>query len=90
MRADRVLNQSHTAATPRDSVPVPVVRAGGGYRYLLEVATTLAEQFVVLPPRGRGAHRAARLRAHVADTVTATPSPSQSHGDRHPERRNRW
>jgi hypothetical protein len=57
MRADRVLNQSHTAATPRDSVPVPVVRAGGGYRYLLEVATTLAEQFVVLPPRGRGAHR---------------------------------
>lgn len=65
-----VLNQSLTAAAPTD--PMLMARAAGERRYLTEVATTLAEQLVVLPRVAEAPTGAARLRALVAETVIAT------------------
>jgi arsenite-transporting ATPase len=64
-----VLNQSLAAASPTD--PVLVARAAGEHRYLTEVATTLTERLVVLPRVGESPTGVNRLRALVADPVTA-------------------
>jgi arsenite-transporting ATPase len=65
-----VLNQSLAAAAPTD--PALMARAAGEHRYLTEVATTLAERLVVLPRLAEAPTGPDRLRALVADTVTAT------------------
>lgn len=64
-----VLNQSLAAAAPTD--PVLAARAAGERRYLTEVASTLAERLVVLPRVAEAPIGAARLRALVAEIVTA-------------------
>jgi arsenite-transporting ATPase len=64
-----VLNQSLAASSPCD--PVLVARAAGESRYLREVATTLAERLVILPRMAEAPIGAARLRALVAEPVSA-------------------
>jgi len=50
---------------------VLAARAAGERRYLNEVASTLAERLVVLPRVAEAPIGAARLRALVAEIVTA-------------------
>jgi arsenite/tail-anchored protein-transporting ATPase len=64
-----VLNQSLAAAAPTD--PRLVARAIGEHRYVTEVATTLTDTLVVLPRVAVAPIGADRLRALVAEPVSA-------------------